>query len=186
MTVTEMTRNMMSFNGFGPSFNPSTTDISSLPDDYNKTDSEIVEMGGQRFIKKTTTLKKGGPGASFFVRSTTYERVNDADNTDSGSEESIDKKKEQETPAVAGSEPSNATTDSDSAAKEPRPASSTEEPQPTPDVQPSSSPAPPQVEREGEPGDAAVEREERETGPTTASPVAADEAAATESQPKDA
>lgn len=74
-----MTRNMMSFNGFGPGFNP-TTDIGSLPDDYNKTDSEIVELGGHRYVKKTTTLKKGGPGSSFFVRSTTYERVDDSEN----------------------------------------------------------------------------------------------------------
>ena len=73
----------MSFHNFGPegSFDP-MTDISSLPDDYNKTDTEIVEMGGKRFVKKTTTLKKGRPGSTFFVRSTTFLPVNETENTD--------------------------------------------------------------------------------------------------------
>lgn len=78
-----MAREMMSFHNFGPegSFDP-MTDISSLPDDYNKTDTEIVEMGGKRFLKKTTTLKKGRPGSTFFVRSTTFLPVNETENAD--------------------------------------------------------------------------------------------------------
>lgn len=169
----------MSFNNFGPGFNP-TTDISSLPDDYNKTDSEIVEMGGHRYVKKTTTLKKGSPGASFFVRSTTFERVDDNDNADvppKGEEESKKEKPEVEgpvkeegsssvtpaavTPDAKDESPLPAGSDSGSPAETPK---NEENGSSTPDVVPSSSesPAPSANESEGSPVEAEAESNERE------------------------
>jgi len=85
----EMTRNMMRFdNSFGPAFRP-TTDVASIPDNTNKTDTEIVTLNGRRYLKKTTTIKKGGPGSSLFVRSVTFEPVNDLENSDSESETDV-------------------------------------------------------------------------------------------------
>lgn len=165
----------MSFNNFGPGFNPST-DIASLPDDYNRTDTEIVEMGGRRYVKKTTTLKKGGPGSSFFVRSTTFEPVDESENVDKPTKE------QEEKPVVPEeSQPSSSSTaapdakegpvvESESSAKdesEPIPVSD------GPDVVPSASSESP-VESEG-PAEPAVEERERESlvaGSSTEQPSA--------------
>jgi len=83
----EMTKNMMSFdNSFGPSFRPST-DIASIPDNTNNTVTEIVTFNGRRFLKKTTTIKKGGPGSALFIKSTTFEPVDDSENTDGNTDQ---------------------------------------------------------------------------------------------------
>ena len=98
---TEMTRNMMSFdtsspfnpgfsNGFNHGFGPST-DVASIPDNTNDTVTEIVTFNGRRYLKKTTTVKKGGPGSMLFIRSTTFEPVNDSDNDDTETGESPSK-----------------------------------------------------------------------------------------------
>lgn len=65
----------------------SNTDIAKLPNNYNDTNTEIVEMGGKRFIKKKTTIKKGGPNTQIFITSTTYELVpDDNENVEPASE----------------------------------------------------------------------------------------------------
>jgi hypothetical protein len=70
------------FNSF------SGTDVSKLPDNYNQTDTEIVTApNGKRFIKKKTTIKKGGPNTQIFITSTVYEPVpDDSENVETGSE----------------------------------------------------------------------------------------------------
>jgi len=142
----EMTRNMMSFNNFGPGFNP-ITDISSLPDDFNKTDSEIIELGGQRFVKKTTTLKKGGPGASFFIRSTTFEPVNENENADVPTAGEEAKKDKPEVPRPDETVPGNSSTVAPNEAngnanEDASPAKADEGSASSPDVVPSSSESP--------------------------------------------
>lgn len=66
----------------------SATDITKLPANYNNTETELVTMeDGKRFIKKKTTVKKGGPHTQIFITSTTYEPVPDESvNIEPGSE----------------------------------------------------------------------------------------------------
>ena len=63
-------------------------EVASLPENYNNTKTEIITVRGRQFLKKTTVIRKGGPGTSIFITSTTYEPVNDADNGTGGSDES--------------------------------------------------------------------------------------------------
>lgn len=81
-----------------------------LPDNYNNTKTEIINIHGRQFLKKTTVIKKGGPGTSIFISSTTYEPINDSDNADHGSDDGDLK------PASSGSEnvPSTSSTPSSS------------------------------------------------------------------------
>lgn len=64
----------------------SGTGVATEPDNYNNTKTEIISIHGRQFLKKTTVIKKGGPGTSIFISSTTYEPINDSDNTDNGNE----------------------------------------------------------------------------------------------------
>ena len=63
-------------------------EVASLPENYNNTKTEIVTIRGRQFLKKTTVIRKGGPGTSIYISSTTYEPINEADNGTSGSDES--------------------------------------------------------------------------------------------------
>lgn len=65
----EMTRAMTSSMG-NSNF---TINSKDYPDGYNKTDTEIIEMGGKKYLKKTTVIKKGGDMSGIFIKSTSYE-----------------------------------------------------------------------------------------------------------------
>lgn len=173
----------MSFNNFDPGFNP-TTGIASLPNDYNKTDSEIVEMGGHRYIKKTTTLKKGGPGSTFFVRSTTFERVDDNENADRvpTEEEAEAGKKDPVRPDASQPEAEAAAPDAASSSPAPAPAPETPKKEDgsesKPDVVPSSSEAPAATSDGSSSSSASpssvsgIEREDVADAPATEQPTA--------------
>lgn len=63
------------------------TDVAALPANYNDTKTEIITTaGGQRFIKKKTVIKKGGPGSQIFITSTSYVPVDETENMEPGSE----------------------------------------------------------------------------------------------------
>jgi len=66
-------------HGLGPSFRP-TVDLDSIPNDTNNTVSEVVEFGGKKYLKKTTTVKKGGSGSLLFIRTTTFEPLDESEN----------------------------------------------------------------------------------------------------------
>lgn len=80
--LTEMTRRMAASFGTGLGTGFNRPDVDSLPDNYNNTQTELITVNGRQFIKKTTTIKKGGPGTAIFISSTTYEPVNDSENVD--------------------------------------------------------------------------------------------------------
>jgi len=75
----EIANSMMNTHGLGPSFRP-TVDLDSIPNGTNNTVSEVVEFGGRKYLKKTTTIKKGGPGSALFIQSTTFESLDESEN----------------------------------------------------------------------------------------------------------
>jgi len=59
---------------------PSLVDLDSIPNNTNNTVSEVVELGGKKYLKKTTTIKKGDSGSTLFFRTTTLEPLNESEN----------------------------------------------------------------------------------------------------------
>ena len=80
----EMTRAMTSSMG-NSNF---TINSKDYPDGYNKTETEVIEMGGKKYLKKTTVIKKGGDTTGIFIKSTTYEPYVEDTVTGEGSSES--------------------------------------------------------------------------------------------------
>lgn len=69
----EMTRAMMAsvpggLNG---------THINDYPDGYNNTETEVVEIGGRKYLKKTTIIKKGSNDTAIFLKSTIFEPMDE-------------------------------------------------------------------------------------------------------------
>lgn len=69
----EMTRAMASV----PAASGNGTSINDYPDGYNKTETQIVEFGGRKYLKKTTIIKKGSSDAAIFIKSTIFEPLDE-------------------------------------------------------------------------------------------------------------
>lgn len=108
-------------------------EVASIPENYNNTKTEIITIRGRQFLKKTTVIRKGGPGTSIFISSTTYEPINEADNGTSGSDESDLKPASSSSGSDASSGTNHGTSGSDVSSSSTTESSSSEAPnQPVP------------------------------------------------------